>query len=236
MDARIRDLADHYIVCGFGYTGEAIVEELNKTKRGFVIIDKDAEKVARLQERGWLVVHGDALQDEVLQQSGIERAKGLCCALDNDPDNMFLTIGAEAGRGVVGEVERVYPAGFTKVSSLGVEQQRVKVIIRFADGVLAPLRAERDLGVDYRVRVRIFTDRRDKALTVPRSAIFRAADSGWQAFVIRNGRAKLQPIDVGLMNDERVEIVKGIEEDEPVILAPESSLEDGDKVTPILRE
>jgi HlyD family secretion protein len=145
-------------------------------------------------------------------------------------------IGAEAGRGVTGEVERVYPAGFTKMSSLGVEQQRVKVIIRFADGVLAPLRAERDLGVDYRVRVRIFTDSRARALTVPRSAIFRAADGGWQAFVIRDGRAKLQPIEVGLMNDERVEIVKGIEEDEAVILAPESSLEDGDKVTPILRE
>lgn len=145
-------------------------------------------------------------------------------------------IGAEAGHGVAGRVERIYPAGFTKISSLGVEQQRVKVVIHFAPGVLSALRTSRDLGVDYRVRVRIFTDRSDDALTVPRSAIFRAPDRGWQAFVVRNGHAQLQPVEVGLMNDERVQIVKGVEEGEPVILAPESSLEDGDRVKPIMRE
>jgi HlyD family secretion protein len=145
-------------------------------------------------------------------------------------------IGAEVGSGVAGQVERIYPAGFTKVSSLGVEQQRVKVVIQFAEGVLTPLRAQRDLGVDYRVRVRIFTDRSENALAVPRSAIFRAPDGGWQLFAIRKGRVRLQPVEVGLMNDEQVEIVKGIEEGEPVILAPESSLDDGDKVTPIFRE
>ena len=56
-----------------------------------------------------------------------------------------------------GTVKRIYPAGFTKVSSLGVEQQRVKVIIAIDPPDLARLRNQRDLGVDYRVRVRVFT-------------------------------------------------------------------------------
>lgn len=107
--------------------------------------------------------------------------------------------------GVRGMVERIYPAGFTKLSSLGVEQQRVKVVIKFSDGILFSL-LEKGMGVDYRVRVRIVTSEKYKTLVIPRSAIFRGADGGWQAFAIRSGRAKLQPVEVGLMNDDSVEI------------------------------
>lgn len=136
--------------------------------------------------------------------------------------------------GVRGTVDRVYPAGFTKLSSLGVEQQRVKVVVKFSDGVLFSL-LEKGMGVDYRVRVRIVTSEKEQALVVPRSAIFRGADGGWQAFVIRGGRARLQPVEVGLMNDDRVEIKRGIDADETVVLAPESNLSDGTAVKPIVR-
>jgi HlyD family secretion protein len=136
--------------------------------------------------------------------------------------------------GVRGTVDRVYPAGFTKLSSLGVEQQRVKVAIKFSDGVLFSL-LEKGIGVDYRVRVRIVTSEKEQAFVVPRSAIFRGADGGWQTFIIRGGRARLQPVEVGLMNDDRVEIKKGMEAEETVVLAPESNLADGAAVSPILR-
>ncbi|MBN1396258.1 MAG: HlyD family efflux transporter periplasmic adaptor subunit [Pirellulales bacterium] len=131
-----------------------------------------------------------------------------------------------------GKVHRIYPAGFTKLSSLGVEQQRVKVIVRFDDGELERLLAERGLGIGYRVRVKILTDDQPKALLVPRSALFRTADNSWRLFVIRGGRAVLQKVEVGLMNDEQVEIAEGLAEGEgeQVVLAPESSLKDGDKV------
>jgi HlyD family secretion protein len=150
--------------------------------------------------------------------SSISRALG-----DRDPEES-----------VRGTVDRVYPAGFTKLSSLGVEQQRVKVVIKFSDGVLFSL-LEKGIGVDYRVRVRIVTSEKDQALVVPRSAIFRGADGGWQAFMIRGGRARLQPVEVGLMNDDRVEIKKGMEAEETVVLAPESNLADGAAVSPVLR-
>lgn len=129
-----------------------------------------------------------------------------------------------------GTVARIYPAGFTKLSSLGVEQQRVKVIVQFAPGELQRLLSERRLGVDYRVRVRIFTDGRSQALLVPRSALFRAADNTWQVFAVRNGTARMQSVEVGLANDEQAEITKGLSDGELVILAPESSLTDGTKV------
>ncbi len=129
-----------------------------------------------------------------------------------------------------GRVERVYPAGFTKVSSLGVEQQRVKVILRFGKDNLKRLLDQRRLGVGYRVRVRIYTADKSRALLVPRSALFRSPDNAWQVFVVRGGRARLQTVEVGLMNDEQVEIVKGLSENEAVILAPESSLTDGARV------
>lgn len=143
--------------------------------------------------------------------------------------------GREVERGFRGRVKRVNPAGFTKISSLGVEQQRVKVIVEFDPGDLAQLRKERDIGVDYRVRVRIITDSKPSALTVPRSAVFRSADGGWQALAVRNGVARLVNVELGLRNDDRVEIVKGLQENDIVVLAPESDLVEGTRVRPLVR-
>lgn len=131
-----------------------------------------------------------------------------------------------------GKVERVYPAGFTKVSSLGVEQQRVKVIVKFLPDDLQRLRSERDLGVDYRVMVRIFTAEKSNALLVPRSAVFRGPTGDWRLYAIRSGRAKLQSVKLGLSNDEQAEIISGVEAGELVILAPETNLVDGQSVSP----
>jgi len=131
-----------------------------------------------------------------------------------------------------GTVTRIYPAGFTKVSSLGVEQQRVKVIVRLDEKDLARLLKDRNLGVGYRVRVRIFTDKKDEALVVPRSALFRCPKGNWQLYAIRGGNATLQDVEVGLMNDDAVEITKGLKSGEQVILAPETNLENGAKVSP----
>jgi HlyD family secretion protein len=136
---------------------------------------------------------------------------------------------------VRGSVERVYPAGFTKLSSLGVEQQRVKVIVRLEPAALDEL-LEAKVGVDYRVRVRIFTAASENALVVPRSAIFRSPDGGWQVFAATGGRARLTPVEVGLMNDDAAEIKSGLAEGDLVVLAPETSLTEGARVKAVVRE
>lgn len=134
-------------------------------------------------------------------------------------------------RPVKGQVTRIYPQGFTKVSSLGVEQQRVKVVIGFAPGELERLVSEgRRPGVDYRVRVRIFTAERPGATIVPRGALFRGADGVWQTFVIRNQRAKLVAVATGIRNDYEAEVTQGVQPGEVVVLAPDSSLTDGSPV------
>jgi HlyD family secretion protein len=132
-----------------------------------------------------------------------------------------------------GKVARIYPAGFTKISSLGVEQQRVKVIVEFEPEELTRLRKQRDLGVGYRVRVRIITAQKPDALVVPRSALFRGDDGQWQVFAVRGGEAEIVPIGDGLMNDKLAEAVSGLEEGELVVEAPESNLTEGAAVEPV---
>lgn len=131
-----------------------------------------------------------------------------------------------------GKVAKIYPAGFTKVSSLGVEQQRVKVIVRFDKGELDRLLADRHLGVGYRVRARIITSEKNSALVVPRSALFRGSGSQWQLFAVRDGRATIQDVTIGMINDRLAEVATGLEAGDTVIVAPETSLTNGTKVSP----
>lgn len=139
--------------------------------------------------------------------------------------------GAAIGqRPATAHVTRIYPAGFTKVSSLGVEQQRVKVIMQFEPDDWKRLRQQNDLGVDYRVRVRIYTAESSGGLVIPRSALFRGTKNDWRVFTVRGGKAHLQAVKVGLSNDEWAEIVGGLSDSELVILAPETNLNEGQRV------
>ena len=130
----------------------------------------------------------------------------------------------------VAKVIRIYPAGFTKTSSLGVEQQRVKVVMRFEPADLERLREQNDLGVAYRVRVRIYTAEASGVLLVPRSALFRGSKNNWQVFAVHDGRAHLRSVKVGLSNDDEAEITAGLAAGDQVILAPETNLAEGQSV------
>lgn len=94
MNKRIDSLQNHYILCGAGYAGRVIIEELTKTQRPLVVIDKDQAVCQELSDGGVLAFPGDATQDAVLQQAGIERATGLFAALSSDRDNAFVALTA----------------------------------------------------------------------------------------------------------------------------------------------
>ena len=131
-----------------------------------------------------------------------------------------------------GKVTRIKPEGFTKVSSLGVEQQRVAVIVAFDDKELESLKASgRGLGLGYRVRVRIYTGQKEKTLVAPRTALFRGSGDRWQVFAVRDGKARLASVEVGLSNDREAEILSGLKEGDRVVVAPPKSLADGVKVS-----
>ncbi|WP_339735417.1 efflux RND transporter periplasmic adaptor subunit [uncultured Gimesia sp.] len=130
-----------------------------------------------------------------------------------------------------GKVKRIYPKGFTKISSLGVEQQRVKVIIGFENNIWKELQKQkRNLGMDFRVRVKIYTDIIENVVKVPRSTLFRNGSCQWQAFLVRNNKTILVDVEPGVMNDFEAEIQTGIQAGDRLIVAPSMNLTPGQSV------
>lgn len=99
MQRQIDQLRDHVIVVGVGATGIHVVAEFLASKVPFVVIDTNVERISQVAEHlgpAMLYVHGDATVDQVLEQAGIMRAKGLAATLPEDKDNVFVTITARA--------------------------------------------------------------------------------------------------------------------------------------------
>lgn len=94
MGKAIKRLSNHYIICGIGNNGHYVMEELIKTRRKVVVVEKDREKVLELLEKGILAVEGDAADDSVLKAAGIDTAAGLVASLPEDKDNLFVVITA----------------------------------------------------------------------------------------------------------------------------------------------
>jgi HlyD family secretion protein len=139
------------------------------------------------------------------------------------------TIGTKPIRGTV---KRVKPQGFTKLSSLGVEQQRVPVIIALNEDDLTDLNKNgRTLGLEYRVHVRIYTATQDNAVIIPRTTLFRGNDGTWQAYVVRGEKTELVKLELGLVNDKQAEVLKGLQAGDQVVVAPEATLQAGVRVS-----
>ncbi|HJZ68758.1 MAG TPA: potassium channel protein [Blastocatellia bacterium] len=90
----ISKLRDHYIVCGAGRVGSGIIRDITRSGQEFVIIEGDEAIADRLLTQGHLVLMGDATSEEVLKAAGIERARGIVCAVSSDPDNLYITLTA----------------------------------------------------------------------------------------------------------------------------------------------
>ncbi|MFQ6616189.1 MAG: potassium channel family protein [Fidelibacterota bacterium] len=94
MAKRLSSLKKHFIVCGYGRMGKVICEELEKQNLPFAVVEVDPEKIALIQDRGYLVVEGDATLDRTLQEARIETAAGLVVVLSSDSDILFVTMAA----------------------------------------------------------------------------------------------------------------------------------------------
>lgn len=119
-------------------------------------------------------------------------------------------------------VRSVEPSAFTKLSALGVEEQRVNVIIDLDE----PREVWSTLGDGYRVEARISVWEDDDVLRVPASAVFRH-DEDWATFVVENGDAVVRKVELGETNGLETEVVSGVEEGETVIGYPSDSVRDG---------
>lgn len=131
------------------------------------------------------------------------------------------------GEPLEGIVRRIEPTGFTKVSALGIEEQRVNVLIDFA----GPEENWQALGHGYRVEVRVVTWSEEDVVRVPLSALFRSGKD-WAVFVADDGLARLRTVVLGKRNGRFAQVLEGLEEGEAVVVHPSDRVADGIGVVP----
>jgi HlyD family secretion protein len=130
---------------------------------------------------------------------------------------------------LIGTVERIEPLGRLKVSALGIEEQRVNVIVGFnADSASQGAR----LGHGYQVDATIQLWRENDALRLPIGSLFRGPNGEWQVFAVENGRARVVTVELGQINDEHAQLLGGLDEGATVIINPGSTIGDGMRVAP----
>ena len=163
---------------------------------------------------------GDPTQMEVLVEllstDAVKIASGAAATIE----------GAGLSRTIAAKVRRIEPAGFTKVSALGIEEQRVKTLL----DIVSPREQWQRIGHDFRVFVRITEWSSENVLRVPLSALFRQGER-WAVFKLDNGRARLTNVEIGHRNSELAELLGGLTPGDKVVLHPSDRVIDGQRLT-----
>lgn len=147
---------------------------------------------------------------EVLTEDALRLAPGTPVRLEPAPGRPPLE----------GRVARVEPAGFTKFSSLGVEQRRVNVIVSF-------LERPAGLGTGYRLRARFVVGQQQDALLVPRAAVLQRADGASYVLLLEQGRLRERPVKLGLQGDLEVQVLEGLTPQDALVALPETTMREG---------
>ena len=166
------------------------------------------------------------IEAEVLSTDAVRLAPGMAARV--------LRWGGEGA--LQARVTRVEPGGFTKVSALGVQEQRTRVILELT----SPRADWAALGDAWRVETEFITRQEENVVQVPASALFRTAATesgagstgGWALYVVENGRARLTPVRVGLRSDAAAQILEGAAPGQTVILQPDDRIHDGVRIQP----
>jgi len=152
---------------------------------------------------------------DLLSEDAVKIARGAEAVIENWGGPGQLT----------GRVRTVEPYGFTKISALGVEEQRVNVVI----DLTAPRQTWDRLGHGYRVDAKVTIWKEENVLQAPLSALFRTGET-WSTFVLRDGKAVSVPVDLGQRNHRKAQVLKGLNEGDRVILHPSDKISDGSAV------
>jgi len=127
VEKRLKDLKDHYIVCGYGRMGKIIARELNQEKLKYTVIEKSEVTVDPDEKESQLILQGDATRDELLKRAGIERAKCLISVLPTDAENLYVVLSA-----------RGLNSNLLIVARAGEEGSEQKLLRAGADRVVSP--------------------------------------------------------------------------------------------------
>jgi len=178
-------------------------------------------QVLRIHEESERVIQAGTTLFELSADNSLELVIDVLTqdAFSIEPGDAIKVTGYGASDTLKGIVRYVEPQAFTKVSTLGVEEQRVNVIGELID-------KPADLGADYRIDAAIVTWSSDDVLLIPTSALFRR-DARWYSFVIVAGKAQLREVTIGQRNAQLAELLSGVAEGESVILYPSDLIVDG---------
>ena len=142
------------------------------------------------------------------------------------PDGAVVRVDGWGGKPLAARVVRIDPAGFLKVSALGIEEQRVRVTIDFSD---APETWSR-LGHEFRVIVHVTVWTSTDALTVPLAALFRQGDD-WAVFAVKDSRAQTAIVKIGQRNNRVAQVLSGLMQGDRVVMHPSDRIREGVRVT-----
>jgi voltage-gated potassium channel len=126
----INNLSEHYLICGFGRVGRQVARDLRAAGATYVVIDSNAESLHLAEERGIPFIEGEASDEAVLGQAGIEHARALIACVDSDADNVFITLSARELR-----------PDITIVARAGREDTETKLRRAGADRVISPYKS-----------------------------------------------------------------------------------------------
>lgn len=182
------------------------------------------QESARVVPAGFpLLEVGDAtdleVRIEVLSRDGVAIRPGARVLLEQWGGSEPLTA----------RVRLVEPSAFTKISALGVEEQRVYVIADFVD----PVEKRPTLGDSYRVEARVVIWEKPDALQAPAGALFQRAGA-WRLYVVEAGRARVRTVKVGRSNGVQTEILEGVRAGDRVVVYPGDKVTDGTRVAPLV--
>ncbi len=191
--------------------------------RGRILAPKTGIVLAVTEESARLVQAGDPL----LTIGNLDEMEVELDLLSTDavkvPANAPAMIERWGGEGTLeARLRRTEPAAFTKVSALGIEEQRVRLHL----DVLTPPDERRGLGEGFRVHVRLIIWDEEDLLQVPQAALFRDGD-GWAVFIAQEGRARLRSLEVGRQAGGEAEVLEGLAPGDKVIMYPGSAMADG---------
>lgn len=205
-----------------GREGRAGMLSLNAPASG-TVLSVPQESETMITAGMPVVVLGDPSRVDVvadfLSQDAVRMKPGDRAFIENWGERGATTSGA-----IAAVVERIEPVARTKVSALGIEEQRTRVILNFIDPPPDALRSH-----EYRVDARVVIAEAKDAVRVPLGALFRDGDR-WAVFVIESGRARLRPVDVGVQDDRHRVVSSGLAQDEQVVIFPSPAVGDGRRI------
>jgi len=166
MQRRIDALRDHYIVCAYGRVGRTVAREFEAEAVPYLVIGSRTDVADDLQRDGVLYLHGSPSSEEVLRRAGIDRARGLVCAVDSDAENVFITlvarslnprIGIVARAGEASSADRLFRAGASRVISPYVASGRRMALLALRPHVVDLLEISQRGDSQYRLEELVIT-------------------------------------------------------------------------------